>query len=147
MACYVSYVDSNPALRTAWTFLLRVRAPPRVPWPDGGPKSLRPPCCRQAIIQKPNSGQSLIGNLGQAVLFSIVFKIAYKQQQPWEKQKAHRPQWIPAFFSFSVSKRKMIKACSSYTWIFYSTVERHGRPPAACLPLPSSDDPENSSRR
>ncbi|GFO44990.1 hypothetical protein PoB_007149500 [Plakobranchus ocellatus] len=31
----------------------RVRAPPPAPWPDGGPESLRSPCCGLAIYKKP----------------------------------------------------------------------------------------------
>ncbi|GFN78836.1 hypothetical protein PoB_000534200 [Plakobranchus ocellatus] len=38
-------VDSESALRSAGTLLSRVRAMPPAPWPDGGPESLRSPCC------------------------------------------------------------------------------------------------------
>ncbi|GFN96178.1 hypothetical protein PoB_002268400 [Plakobranchus ocellatus] len=41
--------DSEPALRSAGTLLLRVRTPPLAPWPGGGPESLGSPCCGQAI--------------------------------------------------------------------------------------------------
>ncbi|GFN80853.1 hypothetical protein PoB_000735900 [Plakobranchus ocellatus] len=49
-------VTSESALRSAGTLLSRVRAPPPAPWPDGGPESLRSPCCGLAIYknQKPN---------------------------------------------------------------------------------------------
>ncbi|GFN75529.1 hypothetical protein PoB_000203500 [Plakobranchus ocellatus] len=30
----------------------RLRAPPPTPWPDGGPESLRSPCCGLAIHKK-----------------------------------------------------------------------------------------------
>ncbi|GFO13872.1 hypothetical protein PoB_004037700 [Plakobranchus ocellatus] len=39
-------VASVSALRCAGTLLSRVRAPPPAPWPDGGPESLRSPCCK-----------------------------------------------------------------------------------------------------
>ncbi|GFO26673.1 hypothetical protein PoB_005317800 [Plakobranchus ocellatus] len=44
-------VASEPALRSAGTLLSRVRAPPPAPWPDGGPESLRSPCCGQATYK------------------------------------------------------------------------------------------------
>ncbi|GFN99222.1 hypothetical protein PoB_002572800 [Plakobranchus ocellatus] len=44
-------VSSDPALRSAGTLLLRVRAPPPASWPDGGPESLRSPCCGLAIYK------------------------------------------------------------------------------------------------
>ncbi|GFO40001.1 hypothetical protein PoB_006650600 [Plakobranchus ocellatus] len=44
-------VASESALRSAGTLLSRVRAPPPVPWPDGGPESLRSPCCGLAIYK------------------------------------------------------------------------------------------------
>ncbi|GFO39692.1 hypothetical protein PoB_006619700 [Plakobranchus ocellatus] len=47
-------VASESALRSAGTFLSRVRAQPPAPWPDGGPESLRSPCCGLAIYKKPN---------------------------------------------------------------------------------------------
>ncbi|GFO49839.1 hypothetical protein PoB_007634400 [Plakobranchus ocellatus] len=48
-------VASESALRSAGTILSRVRAPPPAPWPDGGPESLRSPCCGLAIYKKkPN---------------------------------------------------------------------------------------------
>ncbi|GFN96226.1 hypothetical protein PoB_002273200 [Plakobranchus ocellatus] len=43
---------SESALRSAGTLLLRIRAPPLARWPDGGPKSLRSPCCGLAILKK-----------------------------------------------------------------------------------------------
>ncbi|GFO03191.1 hypothetical protein PoB_002969600 [Plakobranchus ocellatus] len=42
---------SESALRSAGTLLSRVRTPPPAPWPDGGPKSLRSPCCGLAIYK------------------------------------------------------------------------------------------------
>ncbi|GFN79621.1 hypothetical protein PoB_000612700 [Plakobranchus ocellatus] len=36
-------------LRSAGTILSRVRAPPPALWPDGGPESLRSPCCGLAL--------------------------------------------------------------------------------------------------
>ncbi|GFN89764.1 hypothetical protein PoB_001627000 [Plakobranchus ocellatus] len=50
-------VASESALRSAGTFLSRVRAPPPAPWPDGGPESLRSPCCGLAIYKKPSQFQ------------------------------------------------------------------------------------------
>ncbi|GFO43615.1 hypothetical protein PoB_007012000 [Plakobranchus ocellatus] len=47
-------VASESALRSAGTLLSRVRAPPPAPWPDGGPESLRSPCCGLALYKKPN---------------------------------------------------------------------------------------------
>ncbi|GFO48497.1 hypothetical protein PoB_007500200 [Plakobranchus ocellatus] len=44
-------VASESALRSAWTLLSRFRALPPAPWPEGGPKSLRSPCCRLAIYK------------------------------------------------------------------------------------------------
>ncbi|GFN80637.1 hypothetical protein PoB_000714300 [Plakobranchus ocellatus] len=38
-------VNSESALRSAAIPLSQVRAPPPAPWPDGGPESLRSPCC------------------------------------------------------------------------------------------------------
>ncbi|GFO46570.1 hypothetical protein PoB_007307500 [Plakobranchus ocellatus] len=46
-------VASESALRSAGTLLSRVRAPPTAPWPDGGPESLRSPCCGLAIYKNP----------------------------------------------------------------------------------------------
>ncbi|GFO06977.1 G-protein coupled receptor grl101 [Plakobranchus ocellatus] len=37
-------------LRSVGILLLRVQAPPSVPWPDEGPESLRSPCCGLAIF-------------------------------------------------------------------------------------------------
>ncbi|GFO09746.1 hypothetical protein PoB_003625100 [Plakobranchus ocellatus] len=42
-------VVSESTLKSAGTPLSRVRAPPPAPWPDGGPKSLRSPCCGLAM--------------------------------------------------------------------------------------------------
>ncbi|GFO04810.1 hypothetical protein PoB_003131500 [Plakobranchus ocellatus] len=42
-------VASESALRSAGTFLSRVRAPPPAPWPNGGPESLRSLRCGLAI--------------------------------------------------------------------------------------------------
>ncbi|GFN95786.1 thioredoxin-like protein 1 [Plakobranchus ocellatus] len=47
-----STVACESALRSAGTFLSRVRAPLPAPWPDGGPESLRSPCCGLAINEK-----------------------------------------------------------------------------------------------
>ncbi|GFO39711.1 hypothetical protein PoB_006621600 [Plakobranchus ocellatus] len=46
-------VACESALRSAGTFLSRVRAPPSAPRPDGGPKSLRSPGCGLAIYKNP----------------------------------------------------------------------------------------------
>ncbi|GFO30561.1 hypothetical protein PoB_005706600 [Plakobranchus ocellatus] len=46
-------VASESALRSAGTILSRVRAPPPAPWPDGGPESLRSPCC--GLYKKPKT--------------------------------------------------------------------------------------------
>ncbi|GFO37902.1 hypothetical protein PoB_006440700 [Plakobranchus ocellatus] len=45
-------VACESALRSAGTLLSRVRAPLPAPWPDGGPESLRSPCCGLAIYKK-----------------------------------------------------------------------------------------------
>ncbi|GFO43485.1 hypothetical protein PoB_006999000 [Plakobranchus ocellatus] len=47
-----STVACESALRSAGTLLSRVRAPLPAPWPDGGPESLRSPCCGLAIYKK-----------------------------------------------------------------------------------------------
>ncbi|GFN91701.1 eukaryotic translation initiation factor 3 subunit f [Plakobranchus ocellatus] len=44
-------VASESALRSAENLLLRVRAPPPAPWPDGRPESLRSRCCGLAIYK------------------------------------------------------------------------------------------------
>ncbi|GFO04340.1 hypothetical protein PoB_003084500 [Plakobranchus ocellatus] len=49
-----SSVASEYALRSAGTLQARVRAPPPAPWPDGGPESLRSPCCGLAIYKYQN---------------------------------------------------------------------------------------------
>ncbi|GFN93017.1 hypothetical protein PoB_001952300 [Plakobranchus ocellatus] len=46
-----STVACESALRSAGTLLSRVRAPLPAPWPDGGPESLRSPCCGLAIYK------------------------------------------------------------------------------------------------
>ncbi|GFN74586.1 hypothetical protein PoB_000109200 [Plakobranchus ocellatus] len=51
-------VVSESALRSAGTLLSRVRAPPRAPWPDGGPESLRSPCYGLAIYKNQLSSSS-----------------------------------------------------------------------------------------
>ncbi|GFO24097.1 hypothetical protein PoB_005060200 [Plakobranchus ocellatus] len=48
-------VDSESALRSARILLSRVRAPTLAPWPDGGPESLRSPCCGLAVFKKINN--------------------------------------------------------------------------------------------
>ncbi|GFN96179.1 misshapen-like kinase 1 [Plakobranchus ocellatus] len=45
-------IKEQSALRSAGTLLSRVRAPLPAPWPDGGPESLRSPCCGLAIYKK-----------------------------------------------------------------------------------------------
>ncbi|GFO02612.1 hypothetical protein PoB_002911700 [Plakobranchus ocellatus] len=49
-----STVACESALRSAGTLLARVRAPLPAPWPDGGPESLRSPCCGLAIYKTQN---------------------------------------------------------------------------------------------
>ncbi|GFO20423.1 hypothetical protein PoB_004692800 [Plakobranchus ocellatus] len=49
-------VASESALRPAVTLLSRVRAPLWMPWPVGGLKDLRSPCCGQAIKKNPPRG-------------------------------------------------------------------------------------------
>ncbi|GFN80013.1 tonsoku-like protein [Plakobranchus ocellatus] len=46
-------VACESALRSAGTLLLRVRALPSVPGPEGGPKSLKSSCCGLAIYKNP----------------------------------------------------------------------------------------------
>ncbi|GFO00487.1 hypothetical protein PoB_002699200 [Plakobranchus ocellatus] len=46
--CYGT-VDSEFVLRSAETLLSRIRALPLVPWPDGGPESLRSRCLGQDV--------------------------------------------------------------------------------------------------
>ncbi|GFO36037.1 hypothetical protein PoB_006254200 [Plakobranchus ocellatus] len=48
-------VACESALRSAGTLVSRVRAQPSAPRPDGGPKSLRLPCCGLAISSSPSS--------------------------------------------------------------------------------------------
>ncbi|GFO10960.1 hypothetical protein PoB_003746500 [Plakobranchus ocellatus] len=52
-------VASESALRSAGTLLSRVRAPPPASWPDGGPESLRSPCCGLAIYKKQKQNINL----------------------------------------------------------------------------------------
>ncbi|GFO18666.1 hypothetical protein PoB_004517100 [Plakobranchus ocellatus] len=47
-----STVACESVLRSAGTLLSRVRAPLPAPLPDGGPESLRSPCCGLAIYKK-----------------------------------------------------------------------------------------------
>ncbi|GFO15901.1 hypothetical protein PoB_004240600 [Plakobranchus ocellatus] len=47
-------VVGESALRSAATLLSGFRAPPLVPGPDGGPKSLISPCCGLAIYKNQN---------------------------------------------------------------------------------------------
>ncbi|GFO18533.1 hypothetical protein PoB_004503800 [Plakobranchus ocellatus] len=49
-------VDNKSALISTGIFLSRVLAAPLVPWPDGGPESLRSPYCGLALHRKPNLG-------------------------------------------------------------------------------------------
>ncbi|GFO48996.1 hypothetical protein PoB_007550100 [Plakobranchus ocellatus] len=42
-------ITGHPARRSAGILPSWVRAPPPAPWTDGGPKSLRSPCCGLAI--------------------------------------------------------------------------------------------------
>ncbi|GFO32606.1 hypothetical protein PoB_005911100 [Plakobranchus ocellatus] len=42
-------VANGSALRSTGNLLSRVRAPPPTPWPNGGPETLRSPCCVPAI--------------------------------------------------------------------------------------------------
>ncbi|GFN99380.1 hypothetical protein PoB_002588600 [Plakobranchus ocellatus] len=46
-------VVCESALRSAETLLSQVRAPPSAPRPDGGPYSLRSPCCGLPIYNSP----------------------------------------------------------------------------------------------
>ncbi|GFO12227.1 hypothetical protein PoB_003873200 [Plakobranchus ocellatus] len=46
---------SESALRSAGTFLSRVRAPLPAPWPDGGPESLRSPYCGLALYKNQST--------------------------------------------------------------------------------------------
>ncbi|GFO29907.1 hypothetical protein PoB_005641200 [Plakobranchus ocellatus] len=56
-------VASESALRFSGTLLSRVRAPPPAPWPDGGPESLRSPCCGLAIYKNQSLNQAVFANL------------------------------------------------------------------------------------
>ncbi|GFO45536.1 hypothetical protein PoB_007204100 [Plakobranchus ocellatus] len=57
-------VSSESALRSAVILLLRVRAPPPAPWPDGGPESLRSPFCRLAVYKNQPSSNSNTNGYG-----------------------------------------------------------------------------------
>ncbi|GFO32505.1 hypothetical protein PoB_005901000 [Plakobranchus ocellatus] len=48
-------VPSESALISQGTLLSWVRASPPAPWPDGGPESLRSPCCGLAIYENQSS--------------------------------------------------------------------------------------------
>ncbi|GFN83493.1 hypothetical protein PoB_000999900 [Plakobranchus ocellatus] len=52
-------VASESALRSAGALLSRVRALPSAPWPDGGPESLRSPCCGLATYKNQTYMQAL----------------------------------------------------------------------------------------
>ncbi|GFN98091.1 hypothetical protein PoB_002459700 [Plakobranchus ocellatus] len=57
-------VDNESALRSARALLLRVRVPPLAPRPEGGPESLRSPCCGEAMyIQPTSTGDNCITNI------------------------------------------------------------------------------------
>ncbi|GFO00837.1 hypothetical protein PoB_002734200 [Plakobranchus ocellatus] len=47
-------LDSASALRSAGTLVSQVRVSPLLPWLDGGPKSLRSPCCGLATHIDPH---------------------------------------------------------------------------------------------
>ncbi|GFO33643.1 hypothetical protein PoB_006014800 [Plakobranchus ocellatus] len=61
-SCVGSTVACESALRSAGTLLSRVRAPLPAPWPDGGPESLRSPCCGLVIYKNPNPTPDLFCN-------------------------------------------------------------------------------------
>ncbi|GFO14253.1 replication factor c subunit 2 [Plakobranchus ocellatus] len=67
-------VDSESALRSPGTYLLLIRASPPVPWPDGGPESLRSPCCGLAIY-KNQTKPSLNGFLPSQFSFLASFVV------------------------------------------------------------------------
>ncbi|GFN99319.1 hypothetical protein PoB_002582500 [Plakobranchus ocellatus] len=50
----MALVVSGSGLRSVGILLSRTRAPPPAPWTDGGPKSLRSPCCGLAIYENPH---------------------------------------------------------------------------------------------
>ncbi|GFO35840.1 hypothetical protein PoB_006234500 [Plakobranchus ocellatus] len=52
-----STVACKSALRSVGTPLSRVRAPPSAPRPNGGPLSLRSPCCGLAVYKNSNLSQ------------------------------------------------------------------------------------------
>ncbi|GFN91277.1 hypothetical protein PoB_001778300 [Plakobranchus ocellatus] len=54
-------VASESALRSPGTLLSQVRAQPPASWPDGGPKSLRSPCCGLAMYKNQTSDLITIG--------------------------------------------------------------------------------------
>ncbi|GFO29218.1 hypothetical protein PoB_005572300 [Plakobranchus ocellatus] len=53
-------VASESALTSAGTLLSRVRTPPPAPCPDGGPESLRSPCCVLALHKNQTSSHLMI---------------------------------------------------------------------------------------
>ncbi|GFO28583.1 hypothetical protein PoB_005508800, partial [Plakobranchus ocellatus] len=69
-------VASESALRSAGTLLSRVRAPPTAPWPDGGPESLRSPCCGLAIYK--NSTHSFRSLVLQDDIFQVKNSSTYQ---------------------------------------------------------------------
>ncbi|GFO33929.1 hypothetical protein PoB_006043400 [Plakobranchus ocellatus] len=69
-------VDSESVLRSAGTLLLRVRASPMAPWPDGGPETLRSLDCGQAMYIQPNSDERKLFvtfHFTSLILFFFVF--------------------------------------------------------------------------
>ncbi|GFO07242.1 hypothetical protein PoB_003374700 [Plakobranchus ocellatus] len=64
-------VASESALRSAGTLLSRVRAPPPASWPEGGPESLRSPCCGLAIYKKQNQTDKVIDQLAESDEYAI----------------------------------------------------------------------------
>ncbi|GFO37089.1 hypothetical protein PoB_006359400 [Plakobranchus ocellatus] len=47
-------VDRESAVKSAGTFMSRLRAPPSAPWPDREPASMRSACCGLASHKDPN---------------------------------------------------------------------------------------------
>ncbi|GFO36875.1 hypothetical protein PoB_006338000 [Plakobranchus ocellatus] len=74
-----STVACESALRSAGTLLSRVRAPLPAPWPEGGPESLRSPCCGLAIYKnsKPSwQAVSAIKNVLTHSAYATYFDIS-----------------------------------------------------------------------